>query len=206
MAQGLDEGDGYTAVELAAEVGDVSLDDVGVMLPVVVVEVLEQFFAGDDDAGSMHEVFEDAVFGGGEIDGTAIANNDLLERVEFDAGVAKDRMGCAFSTADEGFDASHEFAEVEGLAEVVVGSGVEQLDDGAGAFAGGEDKDRGCVVARSKAAKQGLSALAGKQEIQKVLGPDGEKTIRENTTKYYPRYARQGERLIRNFVQFLKVY
>jgi GMP synthase (glutamine-hydrolysing) len=47
---------------------------------------------------------------------------------------------------------------------------------------------------------------AGKQDIAKVLGPEGEKTIRQDTTKYYPRYARQGERLLRNFVQFLKVY
>lgn len=47
---------------------------------------------------------------------------------------------------------------------------------------------------------------AGRQDIAKVLGPDGEKTIRSDTAKYYPRYARQGERLLRNFVQFLKVY
>jgi GMP synthase (glutamine-hydrolysing) len=47
---------------------------------------------------------------------------------------------------------------------------------------------------------------AGRQDISKVLGPDGEKTIRAETAKHYPRYARQGERLVRNFVQFLKVY
>ncbi|MGD0139395.1 MAG: gamma-glutamyl-gamma-aminobutyrate hydrolase family protein [Tepidisphaeraceae bacterium] len=47
---------------------------------------------------------------------------------------------------------------------------------------------------------------AGRQDIAKVLGPDGEKTIRQDTAKNYPRYARQGERLVRNFVQFLKVY
>ena len=47
---------------------------------------------------------------------------------------------------------------------------------------------------------------AGKQDITKVLGSEGEKTLREETKKYYPRYARQGERLLRNFVQFLKVY
>jgi GMP synthase (glutamine-hydrolysing) len=47
---------------------------------------------------------------------------------------------------------------------------------------------------------------AGKQEITGVLGPGGEKTIREETTKNYPRFARQGERILRNFVQFLKVY
>jgi GMP synthase-like glutamine amidotransferase len=47
---------------------------------------------------------------------------------------------------------------------------------------------------------------AGRQDISKVLGPEGEKTIRAETAKHYPRYARQGERLVRNFVQFLKVY
>jgi GMP synthase (glutamine-hydrolysing) len=47
---------------------------------------------------------------------------------------------------------------------------------------------------------------AGRAEITSVLGPDGEKTIRSDTTKNYARYARQSERLLRNFVQFLKVY
>jgi GMP synthase (glutamine-hydrolysing) len=47
---------------------------------------------------------------------------------------------------------------------------------------------------------------ANKQEVVTVLGPTGEKTIAEETKKYYPRYARQCERILRNFVQFLKVY
>lgn len=47
---------------------------------------------------------------------------------------------------------------------------------------------------------------AGRPEITNVLGAGGEKTIREETARYYPRYARQGERILRNFVQFLKVY
>ncbi|MGA2441143.1 MAG: gamma-glutamyl-gamma-aminobutyrate hydrolase family protein [Tepidisphaeraceae bacterium] len=47
---------------------------------------------------------------------------------------------------------------------------------------------------------------AGRHDIAKVLGPDGEKTIRQETVVNYPRYARQGERMLRNFVQFLKVY
>jgi len=46
----------------------------------------------------------------------------------------------------------------------------------------------------------------GKQDIAAVLGPDGEKTIRQDTAKYYGRYSRQCERLLKNFVQFLKVY
>jgi GMP synthase (glutamine-hydrolysing) len=47
---------------------------------------------------------------------------------------------------------------------------------------------------------------AGKADILKVLGPEGESKIRQDTAKFYPRYARLGDRVLRNFVQFLKVY
>src|SRR3954467_5326179 len=47
---------------------------------------------------------------------------------------------------------------------------------------------------------------AGKEDLQKVLGADGERKVREDTVKFYPRYARLGDRILANFVQFLKVY
>ena len=47
---------------------------------------------------------------------------------------------------------------------------------------------------------------AGSQDARKVLGPDGETRIRQDTEKYYSRYARLGDKILRNFVQFLKIY
>ena len=47
---------------------------------------------------------------------------------------------------------------------------------------------------------------AYREDVHKVLGTDGERKIREDTAKYYPRYARLGDRILANFVQFLKVY
>jgi GMP synthase-like glutamine amidotransferase len=47
---------------------------------------------------------------------------------------------------------------------------------------------------------------AQKQVVAKVLGPDGEKKIRQDTEKYFAAFARAGERILRNFVQFLKIY
>jgi GMP synthase-like glutamine amidotransferase len=47
---------------------------------------------------------------------------------------------------------------------------------------------------------------ADRESLQKVLGLEGERTVREDTKKYYPRYARLGDRILANFVQFLKVY
>jgi GMP synthase (glutamine-hydrolysing) len=46
----------------------------------------------------------------------------------------------------------------------------------------------------------------GKDDIQRVLGPDGEAKIREGTEKNYARYERLTNRVLQNFVQFLRVY
>jgi len=49
-------------------------------------------------------------------------------------------------------------------------------------------------------------AVAGKDDIARVLGPDGEAKIRDDTQKHYPRYERLTNRILTNFVQFLRVY
>lgn len=45
-----------------------------------------------------------------------------------------------------------------------------------------------------------------RETLLKVLGPDGERQVREDTKKFYPRHARLGDKILANFVQFLKVY
>jgi GMP synthase-like glutamine amidotransferase len=54
----------------------------------------------------------------------------------------------------------------------------------------------------------GIEAILanGKADVLKVLGPDGEAKIRKETEQYYPRYARLGERIVKNFVEFQKIY
>jgi GMP synthase (glutamine-hydrolysing) len=48
--------------------------------------------------------------------------------------------------------------------------------------------------------------VAGREDVAKALGADGESQIRQETEKNYPQYARLGDKLLRNFVQFLRVY
>jgi GMP synthase (glutamine-hydrolysing) len=51
------------------------------------------------------------------------------------------------------------------------------------------------------------SILQGDQETaQKVLGAEQVQKIKDESREFYPRYARLGERILRNFVQFLKAY
>jgi GMP synthase (glutamine-hydrolysing) len=54
----------------------------------------------------------------------------------------------------------------------------------------------------------GIEAIltAAKDDVIKVHGEEGIQKIREETTKNYPMYERLGNRILRNFVQFLKVY
>jgi GMP synthase-like glutamine amidotransferase len=45
-----------------------------------------------------------------------------------------------------------------------------------------------------------------KETVAKILGPGGGKKISDETGKNYRRYARLGDRILNNFVQFLKAY
>jgi len=55
---------------------------------------------------------------------------------------------------------------------------------------------------------EGIDAMVenGKADVTKVLGPDGAAKIKSDTQKHYPRYERIGNKILGNFVQFLKVY
>ena len=55
---------------------------------------------------------------------------------------------------------------------------------------------------------EGINAIlsADAENLRKFAGPDGETRIRQDTEKYYRQYARLGDKILRNFVQFLKVY
>ncbi|MCY2952142.1 MAG: gamma-glutamyl-gamma-aminobutyrate hydrolase family protein [Planctomycetota bacterium] len=54
----------------------------------------------------------------------------------------------------------------------------------------------------------GIEAMLsnGRQTILQVLGPDGETKIRDDTAKLYTRHHRLGDRVLRNLVQYLKLY
>ena len=45
-----------------------------------------------------------------------------------------------------------------------------------------------------------------RDDLVKHLGADGEAKIRADTAKHFGRYARVTDRILQNFVQFLRVY
>lgn len=52
---------------------------------------------------------------------------------------------------------------------------------------------------------EAVLANAG-QDARKILGDNGLDEIRKQTAVHYPRHARLGDRVLRNFIQFLKLY
>jgi GMP synthase (glutamine-hydrolysing) len=46
----------------------------------------------------------------------------------------------------------------------------------------------------------------GKEDVAKNLGPGGEQKIRDDTARHYPHFERMGNKILGNFVQFLKIY
>jgi GMP synthase (glutamine-hydrolysing) len=55
---------------------------------------------------------------------------------------------------------------------------------------------------------EGIEAMVENrhEEVIKVLGDEGAQKIRDDTAKNYPRHARLGNKVLENFVQFLKAY
>jgi hypothetical protein len=56
--------------------------------------------------------------------------------------------------------------------------------------------------------RPGIDALVAgnRAQLTQVLGADGEAKIKADTEKHYPRYERVGDKILSNFVQFLRAY
>src|SRR5207248_390938 len=131
------------------------LDHVRVMLPVVVVEVLEQLALGYGCARAMDEVLENAVLHRGKVDRPAGTLNALLQGVHLDPGYAQGWVGGPLSAAYQRLHARDQLSEVEWLSEIIVGAGIQQLHDRSGFIACRENQYRGGHAACPQALQQG---------------------------------------------------
>src|SRR6266581_8324640 len=94
-------------IELAAETGDIDFDHVAELLPVVIIEMLEQFGFRDD--GARHA----AIYG-----------------VQLQVPDSQDRGRLAFAATDERLSAGQQFAEIERFSQIIICSSVKQGYDG----------------------------------------------------------------------------
>ncbi len=142
---------GGVGFEVATEANDEVVDGAGVGVFFDVPDIFEQLGAGDDLVGVIEKIAQEIGFHEGEMDGfflrgIGIARADF-EVVEIDdaagqrvggrwfgggwlcGGGCDGEGGLPVHAAKEGGEAGEEDAEVEGLGEVVVGTGSEAFDD-----------------------------------------------------------------------------
>ncbi len=81
-AQRLDGLQAILGVELAPQPPDQHLDHVAVALEVLVVQPLRQLALGDHFSGPQHQMLEDAVFEGGQLDRRTVDSHRLRARIE----------------------------------------------------------------------------------------------------------------------------
>ena len=139
----MDEGDEAGQVDFFAPISDVDIDDVAGGGGIHGVEVFPDFAAGHELAAFEGEKFEEGIFARGEGDGFSAAADGAAGGVDFEIEHPHDGIFDVVFSADEGADAGFQFADDEGLADVIISAGIESADAVFGIVVAGEDKDVG---------------------------------------------------------------
>ena len=91
-----DEAAAVAGIELAAQIADMDVDDVGLRQEFVVPDILKQHGAGDDLSGPAHEIFEQLELARQQIDTLAVAARLALDEIEFERPDFEPRGARAF--------------------------------------------------------------------------------------------------------------
>jgi hypothetical protein len=168
-ADGLDElavSRSSAAIEFAADIVDIDVDDVGAGIGLELPDVGEQFGAGDVLAAAEHEVLEEGEFFGGEAYFAAAARDLMVDAVEFEVATAKDLVGELGTTAQEGAATGGELEETERLQQAVIGAHVQALDAGVEIAVAGEDEQGGVGALRLEVREDFDAVTAGEGEVK----------------------------------------
>src|SRR5882757_10805143 len=85
-AQGVNQRDRFTAIDLASQAADMSLHDRGIRFEMNIPDVFQQHGARHRLLGVFHQVFEQPKLARQQLDGGAAANDGAREQVNFKIG------------------------------------------------------------------------------------------------------------------------
>ena len=149
--------------ELLAQEVDIDLDRVAFRLLAPGIKAVLELGARADLVAVAHQVVEQRVLAGRELDRLAVERHPPGGRLEHQRPVGQRRRRRSRGTADQRAHARLQFAEVEGLGQVIVGAGVEPGDLVGAGIARGEHEDRqracrGCAVRAARSARRPWAA------------------------------------------------
>ncbi|CPU65988.1 Uncharacterised protein [Mycobacteroides abscessus] len=156
-------------VDLAAQVGDVELDDVGLAAEVVVPDAVEDLRLGQHAARVAHEVPQELELGRGEPD--LLAPAPPLVRVLVELEVADDEhrvlaLGGRTAAAQQPAQPGDDLFQAERLGHVVVAARGEPGDAVLDGVARGEEQHGHVGVALAQAAQDGEPVHVGEHDVE----------------------------------------
>ena len=165
-SDGVDRGPSERPVDLATQVADVDLDDVGIAVEVVIPDVAEDLTLRPHLPRVSHEVFENRELTARQLDVSVAAGHPARARVE--AEVTRRQHGRALggTAAYEGSDARDQHGERERLGDVVVSASLERLDLVLVAISGRQHEDRRPVVLGAQCRTHLPAAHAGHHQVE----------------------------------------
>src|SRR6185312_5403648 len=116
------------AIQLAPEAVDVDLDNVRRSFPVRFPQVFAEHFTCDDLAVVAHQEFEQAEFGGGEVDVAVAAGDAAGGKIEVERADLQRRRGARTEAAADRLQPGFQLREGERLHQVIVRSGLQPGD------------------------------------------------------------------------------
>src|SRR3984957_5431461 len=115
-------------VELAPQIADLHVDDIGLRHKVEIPNILEQHRPGHDLAGSAHEIFKQREFSRQEIDELAVAPDAPFNEIHLQGADLQTREPGVAAPPKERFDSRREFANVERLYHITAAAGLQSVN------------------------------------------------------------------------------
>ena len=113
-----------------------------------------------------HQILEDRVLLGGQLDGFAVARHCATAGIEHEAVDLERRRRDRLGTAAQRFHAGQQFLECERLGDVVVGPHAQRLDLEVDRILRGQHQDRQSIAAVAQRAEDVDAGELGKAEIE----------------------------------------
>src|SRR6266508_448761 len=165
-AHGLERPPAERRVDLAAQVADVHLDDVGVAVVVGVPDVLEDLLLGHDLVAPAHQVLEQGELPGGEADLGGATAHLAPGRVEAEVAGLEHRRSLRGAPPQQGAEPGHQHDVGERLGEVVVGADVKALGLVVLAVLGAQHEHRHPVAKPPQALADPVAVELGQHDVE----------------------------------------
>ena len=164
-AHGFDGFEIQLTFKFATQAADQHFDHVGVAFFVIRVELLDQSLLGHHLLLVAHQVFENTVLKGGQLQGFAIEQRLLAVEVEQKRASGNACLGKARGAAQQGVQARFQLFKLKGFDHVIIGTGGQAFDLVLPVATGGEYQNREALVLTAQLANQVQPAHAWQAEI-----------------------------------------